>query len=351
MTGGTRRASAFFSRDPECRWVALTYETMKSLIQSTKVRRTSDYQKLKAGSGTDSEEEDGAGELGLSPHQLAWPQQTSNRSSFYQRHRARVWETAVVLCLFSGWFGSYFCRNHLYVMVTEFKVSSPPCPSDLPNPVPVIASRRTHLLQADENVSQSLYGGMMTAGFIAYFFGKLCFGPLVDRFGGRVAMLITLVGAPLCSLLFTLGHRAGWFFFCWVLIRFFQPSGWIGLIKLCGAWVPRARRGRTMAFLSCSFLVGGAVTRLVLGALVAQGLGWRQVFWSAAALEASFALPAVWILQPSPKSVGLAPVPAEAWPRGARPVRGLRASAMATLGSRQFWSLCAVTIPLVAVRE
>jgi sugar phosphate permease len=206
-------------------------------------------------------------------------------------------------------------------------------------------------------MSQSVYGAMMTVGFISYFLGKICFGPLVDMYGGRMALMSTLLGSSLGSLLFSLGHSANWFYFCWIVIRFAQPGGWIGLIKLCGAWVPASRRGRVMGLLSCSFLVGGALTRVALGGLVDRGLAWREVFIISASLTALFAIPTWFILLPGPESVGLPPVEE---PRQTEKAQkrmnatregGLLGSLKPVVGTRRFVMLCSVTIPLVVMRE
>ena len=71
--------------------------------------------------------------------------------------------------------------------------------------------------------------------------------------------------------------------------------GWIGVVKIAGAWVPTRRLGKVMAVLSLSFLIGDAAVRATLagrGALSPDdieqgGLGdcWcRPALWRAAAV-------------------------------------------------------------------
>ena len=82
------------------------------------------------------------------------------------------------------------------------------------------------------------------------------FGLLTDRWGGRFALFTCLLMTPLLSALLALGSSYGWFFVAWLCLRFFQASGWIGLVKLAGGWVPYHRQGRVMGFLSLSMLAG-----------------------------------------------------------------------------------------------
>lgn len=86
--------------------------------------------------------------------------------------------------------------------------------------------------------------------------GKVVFGLLTDRWGGRFALFTCLLMTPLLSALLALGSSYGWFFVAWLCLRFFQASGWIGLVKLAGGWVPYHRQGRVMGFLSLSMLAG-----------------------------------------------------------------------------------------------
>ena len=68
-------------------------------------------------------------------------------------------------------------------------------------------------------------GTMMSLGYVSYLIGKVAFGPFTDRYGGKRALLVSMMGAPLASLLFAWGSRYLWFLTIWILLRLVQPAG------------------------------------------------------------------------------------------------------------------------------
>ena len=52
--------------------------------------------------------------------------------------------------------------------------------------------------------------------------------------------------------------------------------GWIGVVKIAGAWVPTRRLGKVMAVLSLSFLIGDAAVRATLAGLLRRQYGRRS---------------------------------------------------------------------------
>lgn len=68
-------------------------------------------------------------------------------------------------------------------------------------------------------------GTMMSLGYLSYLVGKVAFGPFTDRFGGKTALLVTLLGAPVASVCFAAGTGGLWFTAVWALIRLTQPAG------------------------------------------------------------------------------------------------------------------------------
>lgn len=144
--------------------------------------------------------------------------------------RAVTWEVVVVITLFMSWVGCYFCRSHLFAVEPAFL--------------------------EDSQLSSSQFGLMMAGGYAMYPTGKVLWGFVTDRFGGRVSLFSCILGTAAASAFFATGSSYGWYFVGWLLLRALQPAGWIGLVKLCGPWVPYQRQSRVLGFLSLSMMAG-----------------------------------------------------------------------------------------------
>ena len=142
----------------------------------------------------------------------------------------------------------------------------------------------------------------------------------------------------------------------WIINRFVQSIGWGALVKVAAHWFQPERYGRVMGVLSLSFLFGDALGRFFLGRVMANGLGWRGVFFTSAAMLAAIALGSWVVLRNSPADVGL-PLP----PVNEANVFGRSGAASAPTGiadllapflrSPSFWAICAVSFGLTLIRE
>jgi OPA family glycerol-3-phosphate transporter-like MFS transporter len=111
-----------------------------------------------------------------------------------------------------------------------------------------------------------------------------------------------------------------------------------------------------MGILSLSFLFGDAAARQFMSVLIAHGLGWRGVFYAAAAtLGALLVLNAV-LLRESPRELGLpepAASPENLFGAGGEKHRPptLRALLGTFAHSRMFWLVCLISLGVTLVRE
>ena len=86
--------------------------------------------------------------------------------------------------------------------------------------------------------------------------GKVVWGYATDKLGGRFALAVCMAGSGLASIMFGFSRSYELFVLWWAVLRFMQPAGWPGVVKIAGAWVPWKRTGLVMGILSLSFLVG-----------------------------------------------------------------------------------------------
>ena len=142
--------------------------------------------------------------------------------------------------------------------------------------------------------------------------GKLVYGMVVDlpAIGGRVAFLYCMLGTGLCTAAMSLCDSEMQLALAWGLARATQAAGWIGMVKIVVAWTPASRLGRVMALCSLATYVGDFATRLLIGAVLAGGVGWRSVFWLSGAVIGVLFVGTVALLKPSPESLGLPKVAA-----------------------------------------
>ena len=158
-------------------------------------------------------------------------------------------------------------------------------------------------------LNKEVLGQIASVGVLFYAAGKVVNGVLGDFVGGKKVFIWGMVGVGAATVVFGLGRGVAVFFGAWACNRLVQSMGWAGLVKTTANWFSYRSYGRIMALLSLSYLVGDLVAKLLLGQLLAQGMGWRGLFLTAAALLAGVALLNGLSLRSSPARVGL-PAPA-----------------------------------------
>jgi sugar phosphate permease len=194
-------------------------------------------------------------------------------------------QIGIIVLLFSGYASLYFCR-------ADLSVSTPLLIDEL---------RTRGVSQADAIL---LMGRIGSLGILAYALGKLFLGGLGDYWGGRVNFLIGLAGATVFTLLFTATGLIPIFTIAWFGNRLTQSLSWAGLVKVSSKWFNYSSYGTVLGILSLSYLVGDAVSRQLMGALIHQGYGWRFLFWFAAAVAAACLLLNLLFLRESRAALG-----------------------------------------------
>jgi OPA family glycerol-3-phosphate transporter-like MFS transporter len=129
-------------------------------------------------------------------------------------------------------------------------------------------------------------GTISSLGVLAYALGKLFLTGLGDYWGGRISFLIGLAGATLFTLQFAASSTIPLFMIAWFGNRLTQSIAWAGLIKVSSKWFDYSSYGMILGILSLSYLVGDAVARQTMGALIEHGFSWQTLFCYAAAVTA-----------------------------------------------------------------
>ena len=194
-------------------------------------------------------------------------------------------QIVVVALLFAGYAAYYFCRSDL-------SVAMPLLIDDL----------------GKSGISKSVaiirFGSISSFGVLAYAMGKLLLTGLGDIWGGKRSFTIGLGGAFAFTLLFASAGAMPIFTVAWIGNRLIQSIGWAGLIKVCSKWFNYSSYGTVIGILSLSFLIGDAVARQSMGALIHQGYGWRALFYFASAVAGVILIANLFFLRESRTEMG-----------------------------------------------
>lgn len=145
------------------------------------------------------------------------------------------------------------------------------------------------------------FGVIFGVGTVVYGFSFLINGPLTDRFGGKLAMLVAAGGAGLCNLAMGLGaaqllagtafgaavgaHFVPVYAALYALNMYFQSFGAVAVVKANAPWFHLKERGVFGAIFGVLISLG-IYFAFDIGRMVLSGLG----------IEAVFAVPAVGLL-------------------------------------------------------
>ena len=133
--------------------------------------------------------------------------------------------------------------------------------------------------------SRAEVGTIVSVGFTVYGLAAAANGPLVDRIGGRRAMLIGLAGAAAANAAVGLTSYSGlpasslWWLLAalWAVNGAFQSFSALSLVKVNAAWFGVRERGAFSAILTGLIQCGRALV-FVLGGVVLARASWAGMF-------------------------------------------------------------------------
>ncbi len=219
-----------------------------------------------------------------------------------------------------GYVGVYLCRKNMSVAVP--------------------------ILQERWGLSKEQVGVIGSLSTVAYALGKITFGPLVDRFGGRTALFSSMVLVAVFGALGALAPGLGALTFLYSANRLAGSASWGGMVKLVPEWFSARQLAFAMGLLSLSFVFGGALAVSFAG-LIAR---WSGDNWHAVLGLPSIVLLAItvgcWLILPRSGAAVNAIAPTSR----AKSVRAVQR--LAELAHhRQFYIICALSFTLTFMRE
>lgn len=250
--------------------------------------------------------------------------------------QALRWRQALtILLLFGGYSAYYFCR-------ADFSVAMPLLVADL-----------GHRGVTHDDAMRRL-GTVYSLGVLAYALGKMFLCGLGDLWGGRRSFLIGLGGAVAFTFLFSIGGGIPVFTLAWIGNRLTQSIGWAGLLKVCSRWFDFSSHGTIVGILSLSYLVGDAVARQWMGALIGMGYDWPALFRFAALVALVLFVANALLLRNSRTELGHAEAaanPLNLYAGHEHEPMSLRSVVMPLLRSPAFLLVCVLSFGCTVVRE
>jgi OPA family glycerol-3-phosphate transporter-like MFS transporter len=138
--------------------------------------------------------------------------------------------------------------------------------------------------------------------------------------------------------------------------RLVQSLGWAGMVKITSRWFSYSTYGTVMGVISLSYLFGDAASREFMSLLIGAGLGWRGLFFTAAATLGVLLLLNLAFLKETPERIGYPEPPAN--PASLFQTEGethrpesLRSLLGTYAHSGVFWLVCLLSCGITILRE
>lgn len=137
---------------------------------------------------------------------------------------------------------------------------------------------------ADMGFSSVEIGVILSFFPIAYGFGKLAMGILVDRTSMRLMLSVALLGSSICCVLIPLPASSVMLKALLAGLGICQGAGAPACLAMLNSWYPNASRGAAVSAWNTSQNLGAAALAGAAAVTLSQFGDWRLVFWIPAGL-------------------------------------------------------------------
>jgi AAHS family 4-hydroxybenzoate transporter-like MFS transporter len=142
------------------------------------------------------------------------------------------------------------------------------------------------------HLSASTLGVIFTAGTVGSAVGYLAIGPLADRIGRRVPVILGTMIFGALSILSTTAAGATTFIVWRVLVGLALGAALPNIVAIAAEVTPARRRSLVIVVLYSGFAIGSALAGLIAGRLM-PAFGWGSVLWVGGAVPLALSL-AMW---------------------------------------------------------
>lgn len=198
--------------------------------------------------------------------------------SIAERKYYNSWRLRILISIIVGYGTYYLCRQNFAMIIPAFT--------------------------EELGYSKTQIGVILSAASIIYGIGKFANGYLSDKSNARYFMPAGLLMSAIIT--FFLGFTNSLFMLglLWVANNWFQSMGWPPAARLLTHWFAPTELGTKWALGAASHQVGGAITLIMSGYIVAK-FGWRYAFFVPAIIAAFMSVILFNRLRESPEKIGL----------------------------------------------
>ena len=132
-------------------------------------------------------------------------------------------------------------------------------------------------LKSDYHWSNTDYAKIVIAFRLAYSIGQSVCGRLMDRWGTRRGISITVIAYSLVSICTPLANGLRSFSFFRFLLGTAESANWPAATKAVSEWFPKSERGLATAFFDSGSSIGGAIAPFIVLGIYFRW-GWRPAF-------------------------------------------------------------------------
>jgi len=132
-------------------------------------------------------------------------------------------------------------------------------------------------LKSDYHWTNTDYAKIVIAFRLAYSIGQSVCGRLMDRWGTRRGISITVIAYSLVSIFTPLANGLRSFSFFRFLLGTAESANWPAATKAVSEWFPKSERGLATAFFDSGSSIGGAIAPFIVLGIYFRW-GWRPAF-------------------------------------------------------------------------
>lgn len=248
--------------------------------------------------------------------------------SMPERKKYNKWRLRILISIIFGYGTYYLCRQNFSMIMPAF--------------------------MEEFGYTKTQLGWVLTIASVVYGVGKFVNGYISDKSNARYFMVIGLICSAITT--FIMGFSDSLLFLGAFLIinHWFQSMGWPPAARMITHWFAPNELGTKWALGAASHQIGGAITLIFSGYLVAT-LGWRYAFFIPSITAIIIAIILFNRLRESPKELGFPPV--EAYKRGEESKEDSSENNLSNLeilyrvfANRNMWYICFANMCVYIVR-
>ncbi|NMC38476.1 MAG: MFS transporter [Bacteroidales bacterium] len=133
------------------------------------------------------------------------------------------------------------------------------------------------LLESDLNIGEAEYGYIVTAFQLAYAFGMVIAGRLIDKFGTKIGYGVSVLLWSLAAMGHALARGSFGFGFWSAFLGISESGNFPAAIKTVAEWFPKRERALATGIFNSGTNVGAIIAPLAVPA-IANAWGWQAAF-------------------------------------------------------------------------